>query len=65
MQLLVDTERREGRVNGGNRRVADAIELRRARMETQLDMNKDEQEKAEYVGGPKPNGTVKGSVTGA
>ena len=61
----MDTERREGRVNGRNRRVADAIELRRARMETQLDMNKDEQEKAEYVGGPKPNGTVKGSVTGA
>ena len=65
MQLLVDTERREGRVNGRNWREADAIELRRARMETQLDMNKDKEEKAEYVGGPKPNGTVKGSVTGA
>ena len=52
MQLLVDTERREGRVNGRNWREADAIELRRPRMETQLDMNKGEEEKAEYVGGP-------------
>ena len=43
----MDTERREGRVNGRNRRVAVAIELRRARMETQLDMNKDKEEKAE------------------
>ena len=47
----MDTERREGRVNGRNRRVADAIELRRARMETQLDMDKDKEEEAEYVGG--------------
>ena len=38
-------------MNGRNWREADAIELRRARMETQIDMNKDE-EKAEYVGGP-------------
>ena len=51
MQLLVDTERREGRVNARNCREADAIELRRARMETQLDMDKDKEEEAEYVGG--------------
>ena len=48
----MDPERREGRVNGKNWREADAIELRRPRMETQLDMNKGEEEKAEYVGGP-------------
>ena len=40
-------------MNGRNWREADAIELRRARMETQLDTNRDKEKKTEYVEGLK------------